>query len=209
VVNQSPKSFGVLALQGGFLEHIRVLRALGVAAREVRLPEDLNGLIGLIIPGGESTAIVRLADQYGLRQAITEAVTRDMAVWGTCSGMIALARELTDPRPRPFGLLDIKVSRNWYGRQVDSFEVDLDIRGLEGASFPGVFIRAPAIITVGPEVERLASLADGSPVAVRSGRILATAFHPELTEDYRLHKLFLRLAGQGQNQKRPEYIAES
>jgi 5'-phosphate synthase pdxT subunit len=166
-------------------------------AREVRLPDDLHDLRGLIIPGGESTTIIRLADLYGFRQAIIDAVNRNMAVWGTCAGMIVLARELTDPFPQPFGLLDIKVSRNWYGRQVDSFEIDLDIQGLEGGPFPGIFIRAPAIISVGPEVVQFASLEDGSPVAVRSGHLMATAFHPELTEDNRLHKMFLRLTNQG------------
>lgn len=190
----------MLALQGGFSEHIRILHALGVTAREVRLPEDLEGLKGLIIPGGESTTIVRLADLYGLRQAIKKAVKRGMAVWGTCAGMIVLARELTDPVPRPFGLLDIKVSRNWYGRQVDSFEIDLDVRGLEGDRFPGVFIRAPAILSIAADVERLASLEDGSPVAARCGNVMATAFHPELTQDYRIHKLFLNLTKQGQSQ---------
>lgn len=197
MVTQSSKPIGVLALQGGFSEHIDILRSLGVTPREVRLPEDLRDLRGLIIPGGESTTIIRLADLYGLRQAIIEAVGRSMAVWGTCAGLIVLARELTDPLPKPFGLLDIKVSRNWYGRQVDSFEVELDINGIEGGSFPGVFIRSPAIVSVGPSVERFALLEDGSPVAVRSRNIMATVFHPELTADNRLHKLFLCLANLG------------
>jgi 5'-phosphate synthase pdxT subunit len=199
VVTPSLKPIGVLALQGGFLEHIHILRTLGVTAREVRLPDELHDLHGLIIPGGESTTIVRLADLYGFRQAIIEAVNRNMAVWGTCAGMIVLARKLTDSLPQPFGLLNIKVSRNWYGRQVDSFEIDLDIQGLKGGPFPGIFIRAPAILSVGPEVVPFASLEDGSPVAVRSGNLMATAFHPELTEDNRLHKMFLRLANRGQN----------
>ena len=197
-MTQSLGPIGVLALQGGFLEHIHILRSLGITTREVRLADDLHELHGLIIPGGESTTIVRLADLYGLRQAIIEAVSRNMAVWGTCAGMIVLARELTDPFPKPFGLLEIKVSRNWYGRQVNSFEIDLDIQGLGGGSFPGIFIRAPAIISVGPGVERFASLPNGSPVAVRSGNIMATAFHPELSEDNRLHKMFLNLAYRGQ-----------
>lgn len=184
----------MLALQGGFTEHIRILRELGETVREVRLPEDLEGLEGLIIPGGESTTIVRLADLYGLREAIIAAVKRDMAVWGTCAGMIVLARELSDPVPRPFGILNIKVSRNWYGRQVDSFEIDLHVEGLQGGPFPGVFIRAPAILSTAEDIECMASLEDGSPVAVRSGNVMATAFHPELTADFRMHKLFLRLA---------------
>ncbi len=199
MVTQPRKPIGVLALQGGFLEHIRILSSLGVTTREVRLPDDLQELQGLIIPGGESTTIVRLADLYGIRQAIIEAAGRNMTIWGTCAGMIVLARELTDPIPKPFGLLEIKVSRNWYGRQVDSFEVGLNIQGLEGDPFPGIFIRAPAIVSVGPGVEQFASLEDGSPVAVRNGSIMATAFHPELTDDNRLHKMFLRLANRGQH----------
>lgn len=187
------ETVGVLALQGGFIEHIGVLQALGARTREVRLPSDLAGLDGLVIPGGESTTIVRLADLYGLRQGVTDAVEKGMALWGTCAGLIVIARELTDSEPRPFGLLNIKVSRNWYGRQVDSFEIDLDVEGLPDGPFPGVFIRAPAIVSIAPEVESLAKLEDGTPVAVRSGRILATAFHPELTADTRMHELFLRL----------------
>ena len=180
----------MLALQGGFAEHIRVLRLLGISTREVRLPADLDGLQGLIIPGGESSTVVRLADSYGLREPIIKA-SKSMAVWGTCAGMIILARELTNPIPKPFGLIDIEVSRNGYGRQIDSFELGLDIRLLEGGDFPGVFIRAPIVASVGPSVEIMATLPDGSPVAVRSGRIMATSFHPELTNDTRLHEMFL------------------
>jgi 5'-phosphate synthase pdxT subunit len=181
----------VLALQGGFGEHIRILGSLGVSARAIRLPEHLGGLDGLIIPGGESTTIAKLADACGLRERIVGLVRDGMPLWGTCAGMILVARELTDPYPEPFGLLDIKVSRNWYGRQVDSFEVDLEIGGLSDRPFRGVFIRAPAIVSVGPQVETFASLEDGSPVAVRAGQIMATAFHPELTDDPRLHRFFL------------------
>ena len=187
------ESIGVLALQGGVHEHLHALHTLGVCAKEIRLPTDLATIDGLIIPGGESTTIVRLADIYGMRQAITKAVERGMALWGTCAGMIVIARELTSVIPKPFGLLDITVSRNWYGRQVDSFELDMTIKGVDGGLFHGVFIRAPAIVSLGPGVERLATI-DDTPVAVRSGIILGTAFHPELTNDTRLHRMFVNIA---------------
>lgn len=185
---------GVLALQGDFEEHIQVLRALGAATSKVRLPRDLEGLDGLVIPGGESTTLAKLCDAYGLRQPIKGAVAAGVALWGTCAGMILLARSLTDATPTPFGLLDITVSRNWFGRQVASFEVDLQILGLDGPAFRGVFIRAPAVVGVGRGTQVLATLPDGTPVAVRGGRVLATAFHPELTDDTRVHELFLHLA---------------
>jgi 5'-phosphate synthase pdxT subunit len=144
-----------------------------------------------VIPGGESTTIVRLCDTYGLRRAICEAAADGLALWGTCAGMIVLARALTDPYPVPFGLVDIEVSRNSFGRQVDSFEIDLDIRGIQDGPFRGIFIRAPGVVSVGAGVEVLAVLEDGTPVAVCSERVLATAFHPELGDDTRVHKLFL------------------
>ncbi len=187
------RSIGVLALQGGVHEHLRALHTLGISAREIRLPADLATLDGLIIPGGESTTIVRLADLYGLREEITKGVGRGMALWGTCAGMIVIARELTGAIPKPFGLLDITVSRNWYGRQVDSFELDMAIQGLDDGLFHGVFIRAPAIVSMGPGVERLATI-DDTPVAVRSGMVMGTAFHPELTNDTRLHRMFMNIA---------------
>jgi 5'-phosphate synthase pdxT subunit len=186
-----PATVGVLALQGDFREHIEVFRSLGAGTREVRLPRDLGGVDGLVIPGGESTTIVRLCDAYGLRQTICNAVGAGLPLWGTCAGMIVLARALTDPYPKPFGLLDIEVSRNSFGRQVNSFEVDLDIHGIEGGPFRGVFIRAPAVVSVGRGVEVMASLEDGTPVAVRSERVMAAAFHPELCGDSRVHQLFL------------------
>lgn len=184
---------GVLALQGDFLEHIQALEILGLDALEIRLPSQLENLDGLIIPGGESTTIIKLADTYGLREAIGQFAKNGSPVWGTCAGMIILADSLTDPYPKPFGLIDITVSRNWFGRQVDSFEADLDISGVGGASFRGVFIRAPVVTRIGEDVERIAVLDDGTPVAVRSKNIIATAFHPELTDDLRLHKYFLSL----------------
>ena len=188
---------GVLAIQGDFHEHILVLESLGVETSEVRLPKQLEGLDGLIIPGGESTTIVMLADLYGLRDAIRSAVDGGMALWGTCAGMIVIARELAEDRPEPFNLVDMKVSRNWFGRQVDSFEQDLQIEGIEGGPYRCVFIRAPAVTELGDGVETLASVNGGTPVAVRSGKILATAFHPELTDDTRVHQLFLTLAEGG------------
>ena len=188
-----PTTIGVLALQGDFREHVAVLRSLGVDAREIRLPGQLDELDGIIIPGGESTTIVQLIDAYGFRSAFPAAVRRGLAVWGTCAGMIAIAHELTDPYPKPLDLIDIKVSRNWFGRQVDSFEIDLELRGIQGGPFHAVFIRAPIVASTGPGVETLASLDDVA-VAVRSGKIMATAFHPELTGDSRVHRMFAEIA---------------
>lgn len=172
-----------------------MLRLLGAETREVRLPEQIVGLDGLIIPGGESTAIIKLADLYGLRTAVVRASAAGMGVWGVCAGLIVIARALTDDYPRPFGLLDIKVARNWFGRQLESFEADIPISGLSKKLFPAVFIRAPVIVAAGSDVQTLASLAEGMPAAVRSGNILGTAFHPELTDDTRLHEFFLQLLG--------------
>jgi len=172
---------GVLALQGAFREHARMLRAAGADAVEVRLPEQLDGLDGLVIPGGESTTILKLASLYGLDEAI-----RGFAapVFGTCAGMILLDRD-------HLGLADLVVDRNAYGRQVASFEADLVLEG-EERPFRGVFIRAPRVRDVGPQVEVLAEL-DGEPVLLRDGRVLVAAFHPELTDDSRIHRQFLDL----------------
>jgi 5'-phosphate synthase pdxT subunit len=184
----------VLALQGDFIEHIHVLQRMGVDVQEVRKLEQLEGLDGLIIPGGESTAIVKLMDIYGWREGLRKAIDDGLAVWGTCAGMIVIARELADPYPRPLGLLDIKVARNWFGRQVDSFEEELDFTGLTGGRFRAVFIRAPVVKSVGRGVEVLARVSGGPAVAVRKGRLMATAFHPELTADDRVHRYFVRMA---------------
>lgn len=188
---------GVLALQGDFHEHIQALESLGVETSEVRLPMHLEGLDGLIIPGGESTTIVKLGDLYGFREAIRVELDRGMALWGTCAGMIVIANELTDDRPTPFGYVDMKVSRNWFGRQVDSFEQDIAIAGMEGGPYHCVFIRAPAVASLGDSVEVLANFDGITPVAVRSGKIMATAFHPELTDDTRVHEMFIALARNG------------
>jgi 5'-phosphate synthase pdxT subunit len=178
---------GVLAVQGNFREHKAVLRRLGADVVEVRKPEQLEGLDGLVIPGGESTAISRLIGIYGLEEAIA-LFTRP--ILGTCAGMILLDRE-------HLGLADFVVERNAYGRQVASFEADLELPG-ERRPLRGVFIRAPRIERAGAEVEVLAEL-DGSPVLVRDGRILAAAFHPELTDDTRVHAQFLDMVREGAN----------
>ena len=186
---------GVLAIQGDFAEHIAVLDRLSVNAREVRLPGQLESLDGLIIPGGESTTLSRLMSIYDLREPIARMAREGRTVWGTCAGMIMLAREITEQDPVPLGIMDIGVQRNAFGRQVDSFEQPLCIAGLDHKPFHGIFIRAPVIIRVGEEVSVLSSLEDGRPVAVRQGNLLATAFHPELTNDTRVHRYFLDVAG--------------
>ena len=184
---------GVLAIQGDFLEHRLMIEGLGVEAPEVRLGKDLSGLDGLVIPGGESTTIVQLLDIFDMRNAVVGLVREGLPVWGTCAGMIVLADRLTDHRPEPLHLMDIEVSRNAFGSQVDSFEADLDVDGIGDAPFHGVFIRAPVVNAVGQGVEVLARLTDGRPVAVRENDMLATAFHPELTGDSRVHELFLNI----------------
>ena len=189
-------AIGVLAVQGDFREHRQALNRLGVDAPEIRLPSQLDGIDGLIIPGGESTTIVQLIDIYGFREPLREKAREGMAVWGTCAGMIVIADRLADPRPDPLRLMDIEVSRNAFGRQVDSFEADLDFQEIGDAPFHGVFIRAPVVTGVGASVKILARLEDGRPVAVRQGKFLATAFHPELTADDRIHQLFARIAAQ-------------
>ena len=176
---------GVLALQGAFREHARALRHAGADVVEVRLPEQLDGLDGLVIPGGESTTITKLARLYGLDEAI-RGFRRP--VFGTCAGMILVDRD-------HLGLADIEVDRNAYGRQVASFEADLALDG-DGRPFRGVFIRAPRVRDVGPDVEVLAEL-DGEPVLLRQGRFLVASFHPELTGDTRVHERFLELIQEG------------
>ena len=176
-----PLRIGVLALQGAFREHARALRRLGADVVEVRLPAELEGLDGLVIPGGESTTIVRLADLYGLDDAVR---SFGGAVLGTCAGMIVLDRE-------HWGLADLEVDRNAYGRQVRSFEADVELAG-DAIPLRGVFIRAPRIRSLGADVEVLGVL-DGEPVLVRDGRHVLASFHPELTDDLRVHELFLQL----------------
>jgi 5'-phosphate synthase pdxT subunit len=200
---------GVLALQGAFIEHEKILRRLGVEVVEVRLPAHLEGLDGLIIPGGESTTIGQVAERWGLLEPLRAFARAGRPVWGTCAGMIMLANDVLDGIPgQPLlGLMDIAVRRNAFGRQVDSFEADLDVPALGEPPFHAVFIRAPIIERVGAGVEVLARVEadpgpatgsgasgeDGTVVAVRQGNLLATAFHPELTDDDRFHQYFSSL----------------
>ncbi len=185
---------GVLAIQGDFLEHRKMLDSISIESREVRTPKELDDLDGLIIPGGESTTIVQLIDIYDMRNTLVEKVHQGLPIWGTCAGMIVLAKSLKDTRPEPLGLMNIEVSRNAFGRQIDSFETDLNISGIDGPPMHAIFIRAPLITKVGKEVEILAEVSEGKPVAVRQGKILATSFHPELTEDSRMHSMFANIA---------------
>lgn len=186
---------GVLAVQGDFAEHKAILKSLGVEAREVRLPEQLSDLDGLIIPGGESTTLSRLMTLYGLREPVQAMAADGKAIWGTCAGMIMMATEITEEDPVPLGVMDIGVQRNAFGRQIDSFEQDLEVESLSSDDpYHAIFIRAPVITRVGAQVKVLAALSDGRAVAVQQGCMLATSFHPELTKDSRLHQLFLCLA---------------
>ena len=184
---------GVVAVQGDFAEHISLLKELNVNAREVRLPKDLEGLDALIIPGGESTTLRHLFDLYELSEPIAALASSGVPTWGTCAGMIMMASELEDRRPKPLGLMDVTVSRNAYGRQVDSFHAEVSFPPLGEEPFHAVFIRAPAATRIGPDVEVLGTLSDGTPVALRQGNLLATSFHPELTKDTRFHQYFLSL----------------
>jgi 5'-phosphate synthase pdxT subunit len=186
---------GVLALQGAFIEHENILARIGVEVVEVRLPQHLRGLDGLVIPGGESTTIGKVARQWGLLEPLRAFGQSGRPLWGTCAGMIFIARDVVDGKPdQPLlGLVDMTVRRNAFGRQVDSFEVDLDVTVLGREPFHAVFIRSPLIERVGEGVQVLAELEDGTIVAVRQGNLLATAFHPELTEDDRFHRYFLSL----------------
>lgn len=182
-----------MALQGAFVEHMAMLRRLGVEALPVRLPHQLEGLDGLIIPGGESTAIGKLMDSYGLLEPLRRTIEAGTPVYGTCAGMILLARDIGTEAQPILGTMDIVVKRNAFGRQLDSFENEIGIPAIGDEPFPAVFIRAPAIERVGPAAEVLARLDDGTIVAARQGTMLATAFHPELSNDTRLHDYFVSL----------------
>jgi pyridoxal 5'-phosphate synthase pdxT subunit len=181
-------------MQGAFAEHVRALEAVGARTRLVRAREDLDGLDGLVLPGGESTTMQMLMERVGLAGPLRQAIENGLPVLATCAGMIVLARDVSDAMAgqEGMGLLDIGVRRNGYGRQVDSFEADLDIAALGGKQFPGVFIRAPLVESTG-NVEVMASY-DGHPVAVKQGKIIALCFHPELSGDRRLHREFVRMA---------------
>jgi 5'-phosphate synthase pdxT subunit len=186
---------GVLALQGAFIEHVENLQKLGTEATEVRLPSHLEGLDGLIIPGGESTTILKLMRDFTLLEPLKKMATEGFPLWGTCAGMICLAKDISHSNgSKPMetlGLVDMTVRRNAFGRQVDSFEADLKIDALKDGSYHAVFIRAPIIESVSEPAEVLARLEDGTIVAARQGNILATSFHPELTEDTRFHRYFI------------------
>jgi pyridoxal 5'-phosphate synthase pdxT subunit len=182
---------GVLALQGAFIEHIQVLQAMGVDTIPIRLPQELAACDGLIIPGGESTTISRLMRIYELDKPIKNMALGGFPVWGTCAGLILMSRSLTDADAIPLKLMDIAVRRNGFGRQKDSFDARLTIDVLGAKPFPGVFIRAPVIDRVGPTVKILSRLPDGTVTAVRQDKLLACAFHPELTRDARFHHYFM------------------
>ena len=195
---------GVLALQGAFIEHIKVLRSLDVEAVEVRLPRDFEGLDGLIIPGGESTTAGKLAVTYGLIEPIKKLADAGKAVWGTCAGLILMAKRIEEGEQPLIGVMDLAVQRNGFGRQVDSFEADISVPSLDtvsqpnekGRLFHAVFIRAPLIVSVGAGVEALSHFANGGIVAARQGSLLATVFHPELTDDARFHRYFLKMVAE-------------
>lgn len=187
---------GVLALQGAFIEHCRILQKLGLETQEIRLPDQLQELDGLIMPGGESTTILKLMHGYGLFQPLKERIVQGFPVWGTCAGMICLASRIKNSQQsslQPLEAMDVTVKRNAFGRQVDSFEIELDIPVLGIAPYHAVFIRAPLIEKVGTKVEVLAKLPDGIIVAARQGNLLATSFHPELTVDSRFHQYFQKV----------------
>jgi pyridoxal 5'-phosphate synthase pdxT subunit len=186
---------GVLALQGAFIEHIEVLHKLEVEAIPVRLPAALAGLDGLILPGGESTTISRLMDEYGLTGEIRKLGEEGLPIMGTCAGMILLAARIADSDITPFSLIDITVRRNAFGRQQESFEAALAVPVLGKKTFPAVFIRAPLIEKVNGKVEVLARLDDGTAVAARQGKLVVSAFHPELSDDARFHRYFLDIVG--------------
>ena len=184
---------GILALQGDFREHAEMLASIGQASVEVRRPEQLDALDSLIIPGGESTTIARLILRYGFTEPLRAFCASGRAVWGTCAGAILLAKRV-DELDRPgIETMDMAVARNAFGRQVDSFEASIELAGLTGGPFRAIFIRAPIIESVGPEVDALGRLEDGTVVAARQGNLLATAFHPELGGDSRLHEFFLTI----------------
>jgi len=188
---------GVLALQGAFIEHIEALQRLKVEALPVYLPKELQGLDGLIIPGGESTTISRLMVDFQLMQPVRDLAQAGLPIWGTCAGMILLAREVSDFWLETLGLMDIRVRRNAFGRQVGSFETEVRMPALGDQLFHAVFIRAPIIEKADSKVEVLAKLSNGFAVAARQGKLVAAAFHPELTDDLRFHRYFLNLVASG------------
>jgi|SRR3989338_1751156 len=186
---------GVLALQGDFKEHIEILKKCGVDAVEVRLPSDLNEVSGLVIPGGESTTIGKLLDSSGLHDSIVKKYGKGMPIYGTCAGAILLAKKIEGSDQPRLGLLDVNVKRNDYGRQLDSFEAPLDLRRI--GKINGIFIRAPIISSIGKNVEILGK-EKNNPVLIQQGNILASTFHPELTDDKRVHEYFIKMVRDSQ-----------
>ena len=187
---------GVLALQGTFIEHIGMLRQLGVEAPPIRLPHELNTLDGLIIPGGESTTMLRLMESFGLIKPIREMARNGLAIWGTCAGMVLLAKNISNYEMETLGLMDTKIRRNAFGSQIDSFEVDLEIPLVGEEPFHAVFIRAPVIKEAETDVIILSRLPDSTIVVAKQNRLLACAFHPEFTDDLRFHRYFLNMVSQ-------------
>ncbi|MBN2689819.1 MAG: pyridoxal 5'-phosphate synthase glutaminase subunit PdxT [Gammaproteobacteria bacterium] len=186
-------TIGVLALQGAFIEHIGILQNLGAATREIRLPEDLEGIDGLIIPGGESTTISKLMQDYSLITPIKKMAKSGLPVWGTCAGLILLAKKIDNQIVTSLDLMDIEVTRNAFGRQKESFSTGLSSHAIGDKQYEAVFIRAPLISDTGKKVEVLAKLEDGTIVAARENNLLVTSFHPELTLDHRWHQYFLSM----------------
>jgi 5'-phosphate synthase pdxT subunit len=210
----APIRIGVLAVQGDVREHLAALEASGARAMSVRRPEELMTVDGLVLPGGESTTIDKLTRAFGLREPLLARLAGGMPCYGSCAGMIMLADRLVDAPPdqRTLGGLDITVRRNAFGRQVDSFEEDLDFAGITGPSVRAVFIRAPWVESVGPDVQVLARVeagpAEGRIVAVRQGNVIATSFHPEITGDHRVHRLFVDLVRDARQAARLDEAAE-
>ena len=190
---------GVLALQGDFREHINAVRSTGCETKEIRLPEQLDSVDGLIIPGGESTTIVQLMNSFGFVDRVKQLAGDGLPIWGTCAGMIVLAKKLIGDRPEPLGLIDIEVERNAFGRQIDSFETMISVPVLGSESFRGVFIRAPIITLIGSGVEVIAMIDSQQIVAAKQNNILVTSFHPELTGDPRFHEYFSAMISGGRN----------
>jgi 5'-phosphate synthase pdxT subunit len=197
ISSTKPLKIGVLALQGNFAKHIKMLKRLGVEAVPVRLPNELEDLDGLVIPGGESTTVGKLMSRYGMDDGIIRRVKEGMSVFGTCMGMILLAQRIEGSDQQRLGLMDITVRRNAFGRQVDSFETDLSIPELGEEPLRAIFIRAPFATEVGNDAKIMAQLEDGRIVMLRQGNCLAAAFHPELTDDIRVHEFFLSMIGKG------------
>ena len=179
-------------MQGDFAEHLIMLESLAVNTSTIKKPEQLNDLDGLIIPGGESTTIMKLIARYNFESAIKEKVSNGMSLWGTCAGLICIANKLSEKEPTPMNLINAEVSRNWFGRQLDSFETDIGFKGISG-NIKAVFIRAPIVRNISENVEILSRLDDGTIVAIKQGKILGTSFHPEITESSKVHEYFIEI----------------